>query len=109
MWVEFRGLPLPCWPFIKSISQALGKVFTKEPENFFNAHPQQCVCVKVDLSKDLRDSVEIQIEAQTFSQKVLYLNLPNTCYRCQSTEHKIRDFPLATPRVKLLPKMAPAK
>ena len=40
---------------------------------------------------------------------MLYLNLPNTCYRCQSAEHKIKDYPLATPRVKSPPKVAPAK
>lgn len=106
VWVEFPGLPLPCWPFIESLAQALG---TKEPEKFFNARPQRRVCIEVDLSKDLKDSVEIQIGAQTFSQKVLYLNLPNTYYRCQSEELKIRDCPLATPRVKPQPKAAPAK
>ena len=82
IWVEFLGLPLPCWPFIESIAQALGKVVTEEPEIFFNACPQRHFCIEVDLSKDLKDSVEIQIGTQTFAQKVLYLNLPNTCYRC---------------------------
>ena len=37
------------------------------------------------------------------------MNLPNTCYRCQSMEHKIRDFPLAMSRVKSMPKEAPTK
>ena len=82
MWVKFPGLPLPCWPFIESIAKALSKVVTKEHENFFNAFPQRCVCIEVDLCKDLKDAMEIQIGAQTFSQKVLYLNLPNTCDRC---------------------------
>ena len=86
VWVEFPGLPLPCWPFIESIANILSKVVTKEHDKFFNAHPQRHICVEVDLSKDLKDSVEIQIGAQTFSQKVLYLNLPNTCYSCQFVE-----------------------
>ena len=109
MWVEFPGLPLPCWHFIEAIAQTLCKVVTKEPEKFFNACPQRRICIEVDISKDLKDSVEIQVGAQTFSQKVLYLNLPNTCYRCQSAEHKIRDYPLVTPRVKPMPKDAPVK
>ena len=109
MWVKFSGLPLPCWSFIESIAKTLGKVVTMEPEKFFNDRPQQRVCVEVDLSKDLKDAVEIQIGAQTFSQKVLYLNLPNTYYRCQSAEHKIWDCPLVTPRVKPAPKEAPVK
>ena len=32
------------------------------------------------------------------------MNLPNTCYRCQSAEQKILDCPLVTPRVNLAPK-----
>ena len=67
VWVEFPGLPLPCWPFIESIAKSLGKFITKEPKKFVNAHPQRCVCVKADLSKDLKDFVKIQIGAQTFS------------------------------------------
>ena len=67
MWVEFLGLPLPCWPFIESIAKTLGKVITKENEKFFNARPQKRVCVEVDLAKDLKVFVEIQIKMQTFS------------------------------------------
>ena len=75
------------------------KVITKEHDFFFSSHPQKCICVDVDLSKDLKDFVKIQIGSQTFSKKVLYLNLPNNCYGCQSVEHKIRDCPLGVPRV----------
>ncbi|KAH9292914.1 hypothetical protein KI387_041903, partial [Taxus chinensis] len=32
-----------------------------------------------------------------FSQKVLYINLPNTCFRCQSADHMIKDCPLMNP------------
>ena len=84
VWVEFLGVPLPCWSFIESISNSLGKVITKKYENKFNAHPQKRICVEVDLSKDLKDSMEIKIGFQAFSQKMLYLSLPNTCYRCHS-------------------------
>ena len=100
MWVEFLGLSLPRWPFIESIANTLGKVITKDNEIFFNARSQRHVCVEVDLSKDLKDSMEIRVGPQTFCQKVLYLNLPNTCYRCQSVEHKIKDCPLAMRKVK---------
>ena len=37
------------------------------------------------------------------------MNLPNTCYRCHSIEHKTGDCPLTVSRVKLSPKDAPAK
>ncbi|XP_057871173.1 uncharacterized protein LOC131077647 [Cryptomeria japonica] len=104
VWVEFPSLPLPCWPFMQTIAQSVGKVVCLEPNHFFNACPQKRVCVEVDLSRDLKEIVDIQVGDNTFTQKVLYLNLPNTCYRYQSTNHKIRDCPLATPKLKPLVK-----
>ena len=59
MSIELSGLPLPCWPFIESIANTLGKVITKEHEKFFNAHPQKHIFFEFDLCKDLKDSVEI--------------------------------------------------
>ena len=106
----YPSLPLPCWHFIESIAHTLGKVITKNM-NFFQCSSSKCICIEIDLSKDLKDFVEIQIGSQTFGKKVLYLNLPTTCYRCQSVEHKIGDFPLAVP-IKPPPKDAlikPAK
>ena len=94
VWVEFCSLALPCWPFIESIADTLEKVIAKEHDKFFNAHPQRHIYVEVYLYKDLKDSIEIQVGSDMFSQNILYLNLPNTYYRCQSAEHKIRDFPL---------------
>lgn len=94
IWVEFLGLPIPCWSFLQAIVQTLGKVISVEPDKCFNVCPQQRVCVEVDLSRDLKDSMEIHIGATTFTQKVLYLNLLNTCYRCQFADHKIKDCPL---------------
>ena len=37
------------------------------------------------------------------------MNLLNTCYRCQLAEHKIKDCPLALPRVESSLKEAPTK
>ena len=59
VWVEFPSLTLSCWPFIEAISNTLGKVITKEHDKKINARPQKCVCVEVDLSKDLKDFVKI--------------------------------------------------
>ena len=72
----------------------MGKVICMELDKFFNARPQCRVCVEVNLSRDLKEYGEIQIGATTFTQKVLYLNLPNTCYSFQSAIHKIKDCPL---------------
>lgn len=84
-----------------------------EPEHFFHARPQNRFFVEVDLFRDLKETIGIQIGGQCYSQQVLYLNIPNTCYWCQSYEHKIRDYLLVVSRVKLhlrsLPLYAPLR
>lgn len=106
VWVKFLGLPLPYWPFMQAIAQKLGRVICLEHDYFLNSHPHKRLCVEVDLSRELKESIEIQVGDTTFTQKVFYLNLPNTYYRCQSAEHKIKDCPLAVPRTKPPPKDA---
>ena len=56
----------------------------------------------------LKNPWKIQIGATTFTHKVLYLNLPNTCYRCQSTSHKIKDCPLLERNCSLVQDSKPA-
>ncbi|KAH9324110.1 hypothetical protein KI387_004288 [Taxus chinensis] len=46
--------------------------------------------------QDLKDTLDIQVGDTRFAQKVLYINLPNTYFRCQSTDHMIKDCPLMT-------------
>lgn len=91
VWVELPGIPIPCWSFLPAIVQTVSKVVCLELDKFFNTPPQRSVCVEVNLSRNLKDTMEIQIAGTTFTRKVLYLNLLNICYRCQSAEHKIRD------------------
>lgn len=59
IWVEFPGLPIPCWSVLSAIVQTISKVVCLEPDKFFNARPQRRVCVKVELSRDLKDSTDI--------------------------------------------------
>ena len=59
MWVEFSSLSLPYWPFIEYIANTLGKVITKEHKFLFKARSQKCVCIEVDIFKDLKVSMEI--------------------------------------------------
>lgn len=83
--------------FLNHIVSSLGRFICIELDRFFQAQPQKWVCIEVDLSKDLKDSVDIQIGALWHTQKVTYFNLPNTCYRCHSADHKIKDCSLAVP------------
>lgn len=56
--------------------------------------------MKVDLVKDLKEFIDIEIDDTRFRQRVVYVNLSNTCYRCQFVAHKIKDCPLMVDKFK---------
>lgn len=71
-----------------------------EPKKFYSSCPQCQVCVEVDLSKDLKESMHIQIGQIYCSQHVQYINIPDTCYLCQNSNHKIKDCSLTSQQPK---------
>jgi len=89
MWVEFLGLPILLWRFLKSLGESIGQFVCFELERFFSAQSSLQVCVKVDLTCDLPKFVDINIGEEGLRQRVEFIGLPNTCYRCQSLDHKI--------------------
>lgn len=58
------------------------------------------VCVKIELANNLKDFMSIKVDDTIIKQHVLYVNLLNTCYRCQSSIHKIEDCPLMVEKFK---------
>lgn len=46
----------------------------------------------MDLTKEFKEFIDINIGEIYIPQRILYINLPNTCYYYQSTSHKIKDF-----------------
>lgn len=61
VWIEFLGLSLPCVPFLQNIVTSIRKVLCVEPDGFFQSRPQKRVYVEIDLSQDLKESLDIQI------------------------------------------------
>lgn len=57
--VEFLNLPVSWWPYLKDLIYPLDNFVCFEPDKFFSSQPTQWVCVKVDLSRDIEDSIEI--------------------------------------------------
>lgn len=76
----------------------MGTFVCLESDRFFSLRPCKHVCLKVDLSKDLVDHVTLTLRDETYHQRVVYINLSNTYYRCHFA-HKIRDWPLMIGRV----------
>lgn len=56
--------------------------------------------MKVDLTKDLQEFIDVHIGELILHQRVVNINLYNTCYHCQSYAHKIWDCPLMVRRFK---------
>lgn len=58
---------------------------------FFTTWTSKRVFVKLDLSRDRSDEIDININGEVLHQKVVCIGLPNTCFRCESSAHKICD------------------
>ena len=84
------------WSFLKPLAEQIGTFVCYEFEHFFSTQPSCCVCVRIDITKDRPEEIEIVIGNESFMQKVQFIGLPDTCFHYQSSLHKIRDFPLMT-------------
>lgn len=49
----------------------------------------KCICVQVDCLTTWNGYVVIQVEGRNFCQSMPYINMPNTCFLCLNTAHKI--------------------
>ena len=88
------------WSFLKPMAEQIGTFVCYEPEHFFTARPSCRVCVRIDITKDRPNEIEIVIGNESFMQKVQYIGLPDTCFHCQSSLHKIKDCPLMVSQYK---------
>lgn len=73
-----------------------------EPLMLYYVLPTIRVCVKVDLLKDPHKSIDLEIGDHYFRKWVVYINMLNTFYLCQSIGHKIKDYPLIEVILKLV-------
>lgn len=88
------------WPFICYFVNFIGSFVCNEPTWVFSSKPSRCMCAWVDMAKTLKEYIEIQVGATQVHQWVVYVNLPNTCFRSQSPSHHIRDYPLIADKFK---------
>lgn len=87
-------------PFIREVAATIGEFVREEPIRFMAAQPTRRMCVKVDLGNTLKEYIDIRIGGCDIHLRVAYVNLPNTCFRCQFVAHKIKDCPLMADKFK---------
>lgn len=61
IWVEFLGLPLPLWLYHQQLCASIGEFICCEIDRFYASLLQTLFCVKVDLSKNLKEYVNVQV------------------------------------------------
>jgi len=91
VWVQLPDLPIDCWNgrALSKIASRLGKPITtdkmtcsKERLSFAR------VMVEVDVSKDLKSSMEIRLPTgDIYEQLVVYENVPKFCKKCKVFGH----------------------
>lgn len=77
VWVELLELLVPLWSFVERIVVPLGTFVYVEQPKFYGFRPYKRVCVKIDLSKDLRDHFIFKVGNSSYCQRLVYINLPN--------------------------------
>jgi len=94
---------------LRDIVAPIGKFIFHNPHKMYNPHPHKRVCVQVDLFRNLLSEVILSFEnGKQLRQPIRYLNAPNTCFRCQSSEHITKDYPVLANTGSQTPTLAPA-
>ncbi|MCO5564995.1 hypothetical protein L7F22_018665 [Adiantum nelumboides] len=93
VWVDFLDLPVEFYPWLGKLGNSLGKVFGQKFRGGINPKWDPQLLIEVDLSKPTKISIPITNMSRLFlhDQKIVYRNLPNSCYHCFQQGHMIKD------------------
>lgn len=96
MWCDFPDLPLPFFPWFKEIGSQLGKVLGQKPTPAVNSKRDPQLLIEIHTSENIKQEVALvdQNGNLMHTQKVVYRNLPNACFKCLKQGHLIKDCPL---------------
>lgn len=67
---------------MKTLVPLIGYFVCDEMNHFYTTLPHYKMYVEVDLVKNMKEYIDIWVRTILIHQKVVYVNLPNTCYRC---------------------------
>ncbi|KAL2623321.1 hypothetical protein R1flu_003526 [Riccia fluitans] len=103
VWVELPNIH-PCLEaFGTQLLQSIGKVLFTSCEDMDCHFTSIRGCLKLDLSLDLPEAIEIRdpVMGETFQQPILYRSLPNACFHCHQRGHLVRNRPIRHQRCQL--------
>ncbi|KAI4976821.1 hypothetical protein ZWY2020_050428 [Hordeum vulgare] len=91
IWIQIHDLPDGFYPMIKALSSTVGEYIYVEPKspdfegNFF------WVCVKIDVTKPLKNAVSLVIRKKREIFRVKYERLPDWCAVCGMLGHTFKE------------------
>lgn len=107
VWAEFPGLPLPCWPFMQTIAQSIGKVVYLEPDHFLMLTLKRGYVLRSTFLTNWKKLLIFKWAVPPSPRRFFTWTYPTlliTSYQCQSVDHNIMDCPLASLKLKPLVK-----
>jgi hypothetical protein len=81
----FPRPPYALWPTLEQIATPFREFIFHEIEWFYHPQPYHRVFIRVNLSKDLKEFVLIEIGNRVHYQLVQYIDFPNTCFCYQKS------------------------
>lgn len=96
VWCDFLDLPLSFFPWIKEIGAQLVHVLGQKPVPSVNPKWDPQLLIEIDTAETIKQEVALVDQEGKLldTQKIIYRNLPNACYKCCKQGHLIKDCPL---------------
>ncbi|MCO5549473.1 hypothetical protein L7F22_002944 [Adiantum nelumboides] len=94
-WVDFPYLLVDYYPWLKNLGAKIGKVLGQKSRGGINPKWDPQLLIEVNLSKPLKNDISIKDSHGHLwhSQRIVYRNLPNSCFKCHAQGHQIKDCP----------------
>ncbi|MCO5609137.1 hypothetical protein L7F22_063359 [Adiantum nelumboides] len=93
IWVDFPNLPVEFYPWLGKLGNSVGKVLGQKSRGGINPKWNPQLLIEVDLSKPTKVNIPITNMSGLLIHelKIVYKNLPNSCYHCFQQGHMIKD------------------
>ena len=100
VWLWFYSLPYEFWrpEILEDTDNALGafvKVTNQTKKMRYVSYDR--ICVYVDISKDLSESIKLSWKDEEWIQAIDYEHIPFCCRKCHEHGHLFQECPLNTP------------
>ncbi|MCO5562061.1 hypothetical protein L7F22_015687 [Adiantum nelumboides] len=95
IWVDFPDLPVDYYPWLKNLGAKIRKALGQKSRGGINPKWDPQLLIEINLNKPLKNDISIKDSDEHLwhSQKIVYRNLPNSCFKCHAQGHQIKDCP----------------